>query len=747
MKKIFSVLLLLIAALSPRVQEYSGLWHRAPASYAGERGLPAVQPERFAAFTVAEYALKDYLATAPQNPAQARIIDLPAPDGSYRSFRVWKTPAMEKGLAIKYPGINTYTAEAVGSRRITAKLDYTSFGFHAMIFDGARTYLVDPYSGSADGAYIAYYKSDYNRPVAQRMACSVGEDDKSLHSGKLSLTQDGLPAMQRLNGSVRRTYRLALAADSEYCAAVAGINPTKVLVLSKMVTTMNRVNGVYEREFALTMQLVANEDTLIFLGADSYTNNSGGAMLNQNQAVVTARIGTANYDIGHVFSTGGGGIASQGSICQAMYKARGVTGSASPAGDAFDIDYVAHEMGHQYGAGHTFNANTGSCAGNGVPTIAYEPASGSTIMAYAGICTGNDYQAHSDAYFHSASLEEISTYISAPNGGGQCPMTVTSTNTNAGVPIYAATYTIPYRTPFELTAPAATDPTADTLTYCWEQRDLGDFTRSLALTRLAGPIFRSFPPDTSRTRVFPRLSRLLAGTTSYNAEKLPDTGRALHFRVTERDIYQGWGTFNFPDDVITLDVVESGAPFTVTSPAVSEYWVGGDMQTVTWDVVGTNAAPVSCANVDIYLSVDGGYTYPYLVKAATPNDGSEIIKVPNVATTSIARLKVKGAGNVFFNISNGDFTIEHGTVGINPSPLTENIIISPVPAKDVLHISIPAALGVMQLRVINPIGQTVWSGIVSSNATLPVGNWARGVYHVQLYNAGNVQLTRKIVIE
>ena len=747
MKKILSAIILLTVAMSARAQEYNGLWHIAPSGYTSERGLPALHPELFTSFTVSESALKDYLASAPAEPVQGRIIALPTPEGNYRNFRVWSTPAMEEALAKKYPGIQTYTAEALDNRQVTAKLDYTPFGFHALVFDGAKTYLIDPYSDKADGAYIVYYKRDYSRPAAQRMSCEFGQDDLPLRGG-ISMTNDGLPVLQRLNGTLRKTYRLALACTGEYASAVTGGIPSKPAVLAKMVTTVNRVNGVYERELSVSMLLIAQEDTLIFLNGttDPYTNTNGGTMLGQNQTIVDARIGNSGYDMGHVFSTGGGGIAALGCVCRATYKARGVTGSASPQGDAFDIDFVAHEMGHQFGANHTFNANTGSCLNNLATISAFEPGSGSTIMAYAGICTGNNIQSNSDAYFHSGSLEEISTFIINPATGGSCPSSVLSTNTNAVMPPYAATYSIPIRTPFELTAPVATDATANSLTYCWEQRDRGDFGSSLALTQAAGPLFRSFPPDVSGTRIFITPFRLLSGVTSYNAEKLPEVARTMTFRVTERDVYQGWGAFNFPDDAITLQVINTGTPFTLSYPAGGETITGGDLQTITWNVVGTNGAPINASTVDIYFSEDGGYTFPYLVKAGTPNDGSEAVHLPNPATTFGARIKVKASNNVFFNIS-GDFTVNHSTVGVHTTSLADDIRVSPVPASDIVHVSIPAALGNMRVRVVNTLGQAVWNGTLRGNASLPVGGWAHGLYYLQLSGDDGVQLTRKIIVE
>lgn len=742
-KRAAGVLLALCTSLTAVAQGYNGIWYNAAPAYVEAHGKPALQPAAYRIFTASEDVLKSYLQSIPEDYGQARLIDLPTPDGSYRSFRIWNTPMMEAPLAAKYPGIKTYTAEAADNRQVTAMIDYTLYGFHAMVYNGDKTFLIDPYSGKADGAYIAYYKKDYNRPETQLMACQNGEPE--LLAGGTG------PLGLRLNGLTRKQYRLALAADSEYCIAVAGANPSKTAVLSKMTTSMNRVNGVYQRELAVTMVFVANEDTLIFntTAPDPYTNNSGSTMLGQNQATVTNRIGSANYDIGHVFSTGGGGIAQQGCICQTNSKARGVTGSASPVGDAFDIDFVAHEMGHQFGAGHTFNASTGSCAGNGVASIAYEPGSGTTIMAYAGICgAGNDFQQHSDAYFHSASLEQITNYI---NGTGlSCAATSLSPNTtNAVVPNFSATYNIPRRTPFELTAPAATDPTADTLTYCWEQRDAGgsgtgaDFGQPLAQTYKYGPLFRSFLPSTSRTRVFPTLVRLLNNYTT-PGEKLPDTGRTMTFRMTERDVYQGWGAFNFPDDAITLNVADGTGPFAVTSPAGGDNWTGGTYEMVTWDVAGTASSPISCGAVDILLSVDGGYTWPYTLKANTANDGSEAVLLPHVYTSiSFARIKVKGSGNVFFNVNNGNFNLNVNPAAVG-NTLADAVSIAPNPASSELHINIPTGLGPVSARLVNPVGQQVWTGALNGRETISVSSFPRGIYYLQL--SGNGAATTRTVV-
>ncbi len=339
-------------------------------------------------------------------------------------------------------------------------------------------------------------------------------------------------------------------------------------------------------------------------------------------------------------------------------KARGVTGSSNPVGDGFDVDYVAHEMGHQFGANHTFNGTTGNCGGgNRSSSAAYEPGSGSTIMAYAGICGAEDLQPHSDDTFHTKSFDEIVAFSTGVTGSSCAAITATG-NTAPSVDAGAA-YTIPEQTPFTLTGSASDAEAPGSLTYMWEELDLGAAAPPNDDVAAARPIFRSFVPLTVPSRTFPRLSDILANIATLG-ESMSTRDRTLTFRLTARDNQLGGGGVDW--DTTTVTVAAAAGPFTVTQPNTAASWAGNSTQTITWAVAGTDLAPVSCASVAIALSTDGGNTFPTVIAATTANDGTESITVPNLPTTQ-ARIRVSCVGNVFFDVSNADFTITPDAIG------------------------------------------------------------------------------------
>jgi hypothetical protein len=575
-------------------------------------------------------------------------MDMPSPEGKFYTYRISESPCMEKELADKYPNIRTYTAVCVSNPNITAKIDFTSKGFHAMVFDESGTYYIDPFASKNIQFYTCYYKKDYH-VAGKHLECKGDYTSEALR--QINNT-DNTTAL--VSDNKKRILRLALSCTIEYSKAVDGPNPTKEGVLSAMVTSLNRINGIYEKELSIHMNLVANNDTLIFLANDPFSNLDGFAMLNQNQNVIDNRIKNANYDIGHVFSTGGGGIAGLGVVCLDGEKANGVTGSPDPVGDAYDVDYVAHEMGHQFGANHTFNAGTGSCSGNRNASTAYEIGSGTTIMSYAGICNNNDIALHSDDYFHRISLLEIMDYISSTS----CAQIEPSNSIIPQVENYSATYYIPYITNFELPA-FATDPDGDAINYCWEQSDLGPQVNWNNANNTKAPLFRSFLPTLNNVRIFPTYEQIINNVVKYKGEVLPELTRDVKFKCTVRENRNGWGQFNAPEHILLLKVITTPSLFRVTNFVQDTLIMGNTTQTVKWDTTTTTQAPISCSNVNIYLSLDSASTFPILLASNTPNDGIEIVTIPDVYTQDYsARIKVKAVNNVFFDYNNGRIKIE-----------------------------------------------------------------------------------------
>ena len=653
-----------------------GLWQDVAETSVKRVATRSIVPSRYRTLTLDNTALTALLGNAPLESQQdvrssAVTLTLPLPDGQYAEFRIVESPIMQPGLAAKYPLIRTYLGQGITDPGATLRFDVTPKGFRAQILSAAGAVYIDPYQPGDTSNYIAYAKRDYARAAEPRQ-CTVRDAHGAERTEPMS--EIGIsPQPQVSSGGTLRTYRLALSATGEYTAFHGG---TVADALGGMVSTMNRVDGIYEREVGVRMVLVDNTDLNIYTNAstDPFTNNDGVSLLDENQWAIDKYIGSANYDIGHVFSTGGGGIAGLGSVCQEGGKANGVTGSSAPRGDAYDVDYVAHEMGHQFGGPHTFNSQVSSCGGgNREATDAYETGSGITVMAYAGICGSENLQGNSEDYFHRSSLNRIFTFIA---GDGNCGVS-TSTGNTPPIVSTAAAFTIPARTPFTLTA-TGSDADGDPITYLWEEMDLGAATTGTLSDNGTRPLFRSFDPTTDPTRIFPSLRFILnnanvvpataplPGTTTparYTGELLPTTSRTLNFRVTVRDNRAGGGGTNEASTVLTVN--NTAGPFAVTAPNTAVTWAAGSAQTVTWNVASTNVAPVNTTNVNIKLSLDGGYTWPKTLATGVTNNGTANVTIPaDTAASTQARVKVEAAGNVYFDISDANFVI----TGTNTAP-------------------------------------------------------------------------------
>jgi len=625
----------------------------------------SAMPQSYRVVRLDESPFISFLSQAPAEFSESArdthlVLSMPMPDGTFTTFQIEESPIMEPELAAKFPQIKTYRGQGIDDPSATARFDVTPSGLHAIIFSERGTVYIDPYSTSDTATYLTYYKEDLEKE-GEPFVCHFFEADDPKKEPSDHLT----PAVA--SGTTLRTYRLACAATGEYTNYFGG---TKSQSMAAIATTINRVNGVYEREVAVRMILVANNDLIVYTdgATDPYTNGNGSAMLGENQANVDSVIGSANYDIGHVFSTGGGGIAYLNSVCNASLKARGVTGLSNPVGDTFAIDYVCHEIGHQFGARHTFNGSTGACGGgNRSSSAAYEPGSGSTLMSYSGICGAQNLQISSDPYFHVKSLEEINSFING--SGGSCAVKIDNGNSVPTV-TGGGNYIIPARTPFTLTA-SGSDPDGDALTYSWEEYDLGPASPpDTDSDGQARPIFRSFAPTSSPSRTFPKLESILNNTPTLG-EALPTIDRAMNFRITVRDNRAGGSAINTANAQLIVD--SDSGPFMITQPNSTITWAAGSQQSITWDVAGTNVAPVSVSNVKISLSTDGGQTFSVVLAASTPNDGEATFTVPDAPTTA-ARIRVEAIGNVFFDISDANFTIAESSSGCSStiSPLSQS---------------------------------------------------------------------------
>ncbi|WP_262014410.1 M12 family metallo-peptidase [Micromonospora sp. Mcm103] len=805
----------------------------------------AIKAKRLAAYKLDRGTMQGLLDKAPAEKRVAvarvakQVVSLPAPDGTFQRFELVDSPVMEAGLAAKHPEITTYAGKGLDDPAATIRADLTPLGFHASVRSAKGNWYIDPYYQRDQSLYASYFARDLEHPEGEFV--ERADVTQEAHALAEEIAEADVPAGPLVK---LRTYRVALVTDPSYATYFGAENVT-----AAKVTLMNRVTQIYEDETAIRLVLIDDTDKTNLntpaLAAEpngpcgaaacftpAQLTSCGGGTLSRNRIVLGQLVGASNYDVGHIgLGVNGGGVASLG-VIGGNGKAQGCTGLPTPVGDFYAVDYVSHEMGHQFAGNHTFNGTQYNCSGgNRSAANSYEPGSGSSIMAYAGICQQDNLQPHSDPYWSHRSYTEITNYVtsnrpainevqnvslygfdadgdsftvsyagadSAPivrgvnyttagikaaiegiagwpagatvtvaafggsgtlndNGfqvtfGGTLATTnvasleltnaagasgfvgetakggaidnggwlVEETTNHAPVVTVPDTVTIPVRTPFALTG-NATDADGDTVTYLWEQNDRGATTGTALTnnTKVNGPLFRVFgeaaivsPTDTLKyyspglnavttdsTRVFPDLRQILAGNTNAATGTCPAppappaTGgasnvpaelvdcyseflptrdwvgiagdRTLHFKLTARDGRLGGGGIGSADVAVVL--APDAGPFLVTSQDTAAVLDGGSTQTVTWDVAGTDVAPVNAAQVKISLSADGGLTFPYVLAEQTANIGTATVTLPNVATGK-ARIKIEALGNVFFDVNDADFTIRSAPVVTSTAP-------------------------------------------------------------------------------
>lgn len=633
-----------------------------------DRLLPrASTPLQYHLFTLNLSALKQQLQNAPLRGVVAStkvIVSFPDGNGRLKDFRIYEAPVMDAALSTKYPGIKSYVGKGVTNPSEIIRFSITNLGLHTMLSSPGETAYLDPYTKDLT-TYVVYKKADLT--TSRKHFCGVTDD-----MAHKPVAASALPNTTMGTDGTLRTYRLAMACTIEYAdfhiQAANVQNGTMVekkeAVLTAMAVTVTRVNEVYERDLSITMVLIANNDELIFIDEDNFDNsNTDNALLGQSQEVIDGIVGFDSYDIGHVVSTGGGGVAQLWSPCSGS-KARGITGLWAPVGDAYDIDFVAHEMGHQFGGNHSFN---NECGGNRNDDTAYEPGSGTTVMAYAGVCDPN-VAPHSDAQFHINSINEMTQFITT---AGDCGVHTLTGNippvANAG-----ADYVIPRGTAFILSG-SATDANNDEMTYCWEQMDVEISQQPPVASSAVGPNFRSLPPKEVPQRYMPDIESVLANNLTPTWEVIADVARSYTFAFTVRDNNPAGGQVTSDGMAVTVSGV--AGPFVVVSPNTNVSWQAGTNQLVTWDAAGTTENDINARFVDILLSTDGGHTYPFTLGSKVPNDGSETITVPNLPGTA-NRIMVKGYNNIFYDLTNTNFTITAPSATMAIAPYGEQTIIS-----------------------------------------------------------------------
>lgn len=737
-----------VFACSFALAQSNAFWSPINENEISPKGHREIIPQKYQTFHMNESALKNKLLSAPsENVVRINestcIISLPIANGQMQSFRVVEASIMEEGLANAYPHIKTYSVKGIDDPYANGKLDLGDFGFHGMIRSINGDVFIDPYSTGNKLDYISYYTHDFKKDPSQ-MLPEVGVLDEEGNI-KIGAKSSALPPAVCVGANLRR-YRLAVACTGEYAVAATGsATPTRSQILSKVVTSVNRVDGVYETDVAVRLILVANDTIVLYPSASSDPfngNNNAGTLINESQTVINANIGSANYDIGHTFSTGGGGLAQLGCVCGTS-KARGITGSPSPVGDPYDIDYVAHEVGHQFGGNHTFNALTNSCNGNRNASTSVEPGSGITIMAYAGICGTNDLAAHSIAYFHAISYDEIVNFTNT-GGGNSCASTVTTGN-QPPVVTGSTAYTVPKSTPFQLTG-SATDPDGDPLTFSWEETDPGAAGGNWNSGNK--PYFMSYTPTPTPTRMFPKLSVILSGNmTGTKGEYLPATAQTLNFRLTARDNKMGGGGVCYVNQQV---VISTSGPFNVTYPnATGVVWAGGSSQTITWNVNGTDLSPVNCGTVNVLISYDGGTTFTILQNNVA-NTGSLTITVPTVtANINTCRIKIECPSNIFFDINDNNFSITTVTgikelssnnvlgLTVSPNPFNSNIFVS------ARNIDSDYAV----ISIVDVLGKTIKQETIYGNGfnkEFDLSSINNGVYFITVKSANHQSVARII---
>ncbi|MEM8526706.1 MAG: reprolysin-like metallopeptidase [Bacteroidota bacterium] len=668
--------------------------------------------------------LKNKLATKSNYSKQ--IIELPIGGQVLMEFEIRAYGMMEAALADKYPHLSTYYGHAINDPSMQVRLNWNTNRLYAYINTSQKTILIDPLEGK-ENIYVVY--DENNTEAFSKLSCGT-------LAGKVSAANE---KNETRIGDELRIIRSAFATTGEFARErVARTDDTFEAV---MIMT-NRLNAIFERDLAIRFVLVENNDKIIFENAttDPY-ENVANSLLSKNIEVLNDSIGRANYDLGHIFTSrvegGVAGVAIRGSICTSN-AASGVSSFAGNDGNF--LNTLAHEIGHQLGASHTWNKCGDDNSGQRSGRFAVEPGSGSTIMSYAGLC-GSDNISSGFDFFHSVSINQINDRLNAAScydreATGNTPPEVSIAHPNG--------LHIPINTPFELTA-IATDADGDRLTYSWEQLDTGPSTAPEEPEGNA-PSFKALPPSSSSDRIFPNFFSQILNTSS-RGETLPTYARRLKFGVIVRDNNENGGGSAQDDFFFRSSTNADG--FMLLSQDTREEWEIGSTIEITWNVGGSNLEPVNCQAVDILLSYNNGNDgFPDTLAKAVPNTGSATIIVPN-RTASSARLKIKASNNIFFDYSDSRFKIVEAAVNTDSFLANNDIKIFPNPSDGLLFVtSERASRTLLHFSLWNLQGQQLLERAEERtfNQIFDLSTFAKGVYFLKITSEEGTAL-EKIVLD
>ncbi len=694
-------------------------------------------------FSFDETQFKRSLSSTSFAKGTTRIVHFPNAEGKMIAFQVSESPVLSPELSRKYPQIKSYVGYAINKTKDKIRFSVSQNGIQSMLVpsDGtANTYM----QKNSTNKYVLYNR-DENSTLTNDLVCST--------KATLAKNIDMASFKQPVTGQVLRKFRLAVSASGEYTIFHGGEKEDAIAAINATVT---RVNEVFETDLAVTFELVANMDEVIFTDPD--TDPYSGSLSSKVQNTLTSTIGEANYDLGILFHRIESGAEANagfiGAVCVDNRKGSAYAAIPNPVGDVFDLDFIAHEMGHQFGANHTWSFRE-ELDNEGVQV---EPGSGTTIMGYAGIAEENNVAPNGDDYFHYVSMVQITDYLNTVS----CAEIINLINTPPIVTPVGG-FTIPKSTAFVLTANATDADVADILTYTWEQVDDGEVTQStFGPDNIEGANFRSQKPSASPERYFPQLSRVLDGNlTQTNPgintawETVSNVERELNFAMTVRDNSIGGG--QVASDLVNVFVSRDAGPFVVTSQPTSVVMTAGNVERITWDVANTFLAPIGATMVDIFLSTDGGLTFPITLADDVTNDGEHSVVIPGNATTE-ARIMIKASNNIFFAVNTTDFTIEASEIVLNFSDLNYEVclpdtLVVPFIYETYLGFSEevtftvdapPAGLDISFSPATATVGNTPIDITFSNTGNLAVGNYPIKVLATSLSNSKEVTIDLNI---